>query len=184
VVEGRTPLNRLVSRRRLGVGRRDLPGLVLGGFSPLPHAEHENTEADTHVESPDDVLSDAGSTPAASTNPSLCSVWCRRRSSARKSRLRARLSGHNSRRLHSFSTIPFKCLHQSGRAQRIDEDVSGDDGPRPGATCASQSIHASRIGALIAAPQRQNPKGTSNLRCWTAKSRCLDPFATTSPTSS
>ena len=36
-------------------------------FWPLPHAGHENTEADTHVESPDAVLSDAGSTPAAST---------------------------------------------------------------------------------------------------------------------
>ena len=38
-----------------------------GGFSPLPHAGHENPEADTHVESYEDVLSDAGSTPAAST---------------------------------------------------------------------------------------------------------------------
>ena len=38
-----------------------------GGFSPLPHAGHENLEADTHVESFDDALSDAGSTPAAST---------------------------------------------------------------------------------------------------------------------
>src|SRR5206468_461233 len=33
----------------------------------LPHAGHETSEADTHVESYDDVLSDAGSTPAAST---------------------------------------------------------------------------------------------------------------------
>jgi hypothetical protein len=41
---------------------------VPGGFSPLPHVRHENPEADTHVESHDDVLSDAGSTPAASTN--------------------------------------------------------------------------------------------------------------------
>jgi len=40
---------------------------VSGGFSPLPHAGHEISEADTHVESHDDVLSDAGSTPAAST---------------------------------------------------------------------------------------------------------------------
>ena len=39
-----------------------------GGFWPLPHAGHENPEADTHVESCGDVLSDAGSTPAASTN--------------------------------------------------------------------------------------------------------------------
>ena len=38
------------------------------GFSPLFHVGHEKTEADTHVESHDDVLSDAGSTPAASTN--------------------------------------------------------------------------------------------------------------------
>ena len=38
-----------------------------GGFWPLPHAGHENTEADTHVESYEDILSDAGSTPAAST---------------------------------------------------------------------------------------------------------------------
>ena len=38
-----------------------------GGFSPLFHVGHEKTEADTHVESHDDVLSDAGSTPAAST---------------------------------------------------------------------------------------------------------------------
>jgi len=41
---------------------------VSGGFSPLFHVGHEKTEADTHVESHDDVLSDAGSTPAASTN--------------------------------------------------------------------------------------------------------------------
>jgi hypothetical protein len=41
---------------------------VSGGFSPLPHAGHEISEADTHVESCGDVLSDAGSTPAASTN--------------------------------------------------------------------------------------------------------------------
>jgi hypothetical protein len=50
------------------------PGLVPGGFSPLPHAGHEIAEADTHVESHEDVLSDAGSTPAASTTPSLRSV--------------------------------------------------------------------------------------------------------------
>ena len=37
-------------------------------FWPLPHAGHEKKEADTHVESYEDVLSDAGSTPAASTN--------------------------------------------------------------------------------------------------------------------
>jgi len=43
------------------------PGLVSGGFWPLPHAGHEISEADTHVESCGDVLSDAGSTPAAST---------------------------------------------------------------------------------------------------------------------
>jgi hypothetical protein len=40
---------------------------VSGGFWPLPHAGHEISEADTHVESCGDVLSDAGSTPAAST---------------------------------------------------------------------------------------------------------------------
>jgi len=43
-------------------------GLVSGGFEPLPHAGHEKTEADTHVESYAEVPSDAGSTPAASTN--------------------------------------------------------------------------------------------------------------------
>src|SRR5438067_5021872 len=37
-------------------------------FQPLLHAGRENSEADTHVESFGDVLSDAGSTPAASTN--------------------------------------------------------------------------------------------------------------------
>ena len=36
-------------------------------FWPHPHAGHETKDADTHVESHDDVLSDAGSTPAAST---------------------------------------------------------------------------------------------------------------------
>ena len=36
-------------------------------FWPLPHAGYENPEADTHVDFFDDVLSDAGSTPAAST---------------------------------------------------------------------------------------------------------------------
>jgi hypothetical protein len=36
-------------------------------FWPLPHAGYEKSEADTHVEFLDDVLSDAGSTPAAST---------------------------------------------------------------------------------------------------------------------
>jgi len=36
-------------------------------FQPLPHAGGEISEADTHVESFGDVLSDAGSTPAAST---------------------------------------------------------------------------------------------------------------------
>jgi hypothetical protein len=40
---------------------------VLGGFEPLPHAGHETKEADTHVEFHGDLLSDAGSTPAAST---------------------------------------------------------------------------------------------------------------------
>jgi len=40
---------------------------VSGGFEPLPHAGHETKEADTHVESHGDLLSDAGSTPAAST---------------------------------------------------------------------------------------------------------------------
>jgi len=44
---------------------------------------------DTHVESHDDVLSDAGSTPAASTIPhSLRSVRCRRRSQPRQPGLR------------------------------------------------------------------------------------------------
>jgi len=38
-------------------------------FWPLPHAGYENPEADTHVDFLDDVLSDAGSTPAASTIP-------------------------------------------------------------------------------------------------------------------
>ena len=37
------------------------------GSSPLPHAGHETTEADTHVDSCEDRFSDAGSTPAAST---------------------------------------------------------------------------------------------------------------------
>jgi hypothetical protein len=41
---------------------------VSGGSSQLPHAGHETSEADTHVESHDDVLSDAGSTPAASNS--------------------------------------------------------------------------------------------------------------------
>jgi hypothetical protein len=49
--------------------RKIFPGLVPGGFSPLPHAGHENSEADTHVESHGEVPSDAGSTPAASTIP-------------------------------------------------------------------------------------------------------------------
>jgi hypothetical protein len=31
--------------------RETLPGLVPGGFEPLPHAGHETSEADTHVES-------------------------------------------------------------------------------------------------------------------------------------
>src|SRR5262245_60684154 len=60
-------LNRLALGRRLGVRARDLPGLVPGGFSPLPHAGHETSEADTHVGALGAVLSDAGSTPAAST---------------------------------------------------------------------------------------------------------------------
>jgi hypothetical protein len=38
-------------------------------FSPHPHAGYEKSEADTHVEFLDDVLSDAGSTPAASKSP-------------------------------------------------------------------------------------------------------------------
>jgi hypothetical protein len=37
-------------------------------FQPLLHVGGEISEADTHVESFGDVLSDAGSTPAASTN--------------------------------------------------------------------------------------------------------------------
>ena len=41
--------------------------LAPGGFSPLSHAWREPTRADTHVDSFGDVLSDAGSTPAAST---------------------------------------------------------------------------------------------------------------------
>ena len=52
--------------RRSGV-RFTGPGIRR--FLPLPHAGHENPEADTHVDSYDDVLSDAGSTPAASTIP-------------------------------------------------------------------------------------------------------------------
>src|SRR5262245_29759931 len=49
--------------------RKIFPGLVPGGFSPLPHAGHENSEADTHVESDGELPSDADSTPAASTIP-------------------------------------------------------------------------------------------------------------------
>jgi len=45
------------------------PGLVPGGFEPHPHARHETSDAATHVESLEDVRSDAGSTPAASTTP-------------------------------------------------------------------------------------------------------------------
>jgi hypothetical protein len=37
-------------------------------FSPLPHVGYEKPEADKHVEFLEAVLSDAGSTPAASTN--------------------------------------------------------------------------------------------------------------------
>ena len=44
-----------------------------GSFSPLLHAGHKTLEADTHVDSYDNVLSDAGSTPAASTIQ-LCPV--------------------------------------------------------------------------------------------------------------
>jgi hypothetical protein len=66
VVEGRTPLNRLVAMRRLGAWPRDFPRLRPGGTLPFPHDGPDNYEADTHVESHDDVLSDAGSTPAAS----------------------------------------------------------------------------------------------------------------------
>ena len=40
-------------------------------FWPHPHAGHEKIDADTHVDSHDDVLSDAGSTPAASTTLSF-----------------------------------------------------------------------------------------------------------------
>jgi len=47
--------------------RETSPGLVPGGPEPLPHVGHEKSEADTHVESFEDVSSDAGSTPAAST---------------------------------------------------------------------------------------------------------------------
>jgi len=57
-----------VATRRLGAWPRDSPRLVSRRFWPRPHAGHEKTDADTHVESHDDVLSDAGSTPAASTN--------------------------------------------------------------------------------------------------------------------
>ena len=61
------PLHRLASGRRLGVRERDKSGSGDRRFWPLPHAGHEISEADTHVESCGDVLSDAGSTPAAST---------------------------------------------------------------------------------------------------------------------
>ena len=47
--------------------RETSPRLVPGGFEPLPHAGHEKSEADKHVESFGEVSSDAGSTPAAST---------------------------------------------------------------------------------------------------------------------
>ena len=74
-----------------------------GGFSPLPHAGHENLEADTHVESHDDVLSDAGSTPAASTNLASLNLLSAPQSGAAGGPP-ARLTGHDSRRLHQFST--------------------------------------------------------------------------------
>src|SRR5262245_46973578 len=67
-------LSRLAVGWRLGIQPRDVPRLVPGGFSPLPHAEHETSEADTHVESLGEVPSDAGSTPAASTTHSLTLV--------------------------------------------------------------------------------------------------------------
>jgi len=60
---------------RLGACPRDFPRLVPAGFSPFPHGGHENPEADTHVESYDDGLSDAGSTPAASTTRTSCVWW-------------------------------------------------------------------------------------------------------------
>src|SRR5438552_17373212 len=94
--------SRLVVGRRLGVQPRDVPGLVPGGFEPLPHAEDEKTEADTHVESFGEVPSDAGSTPAASTAPPRDDLLEAARSS-RRCRLRpyAQTGGRflNSRRV-------------------------------------------------------------------------------------
>jgi len=59
---------------RLEARGRDLSGLAIGALgSVLNRSRHLN--GDTHVVDCDDVFSDAGSTPAASTNqkPELCS---------------------------------------------------------------------------------------------------------------
>ena len=45
------PLNRWWLDGASASNRETSPRLVPGGFEPLPHAGHEKSEADTHVES-------------------------------------------------------------------------------------------------------------------------------------
>jgi hypothetical protein len=118
---GRHPRSRQVATRRFG--------LSCGRFSPLLDGRDEDSEGDTHVDSCGDVLSDAGSTPAAST----------------KFLRKSTNSGSISRRLHYFATGSFRsCFEQPDRRVRAPRDSSActaasssgpDDRPVPDGLC-------------------------------------------------
>src|SRR5262245_28262553 len=59
-------LSRLAAGRRLGARPRDVSEAGAWRFFAASSRQAENSEADTHVESHGEVLSDAGSPPAAS----------------------------------------------------------------------------------------------------------------------
>ena len=90
---------------RLEARGRDLSGLVAGALGPvLNRQRHSN--GNTHVVDCDDVFSDAGSTPAASTKKP--DRWSGFFMEAAKFCMQtaplARLSSTNTRRLHHYLT--------------------------------------------------------------------------------
>jgi len=106
---------------------------VSGSFSPLLHAGHKTLEADTHVDSYDNVLSDAGSTPAASTI--------------------------NDRYKSSGSTETGYCIHRESTAARLSDGASSG----PERRNIAGPISVSRSPPIFSSTQdRQNLREQGN----------------------
>jgi len=138
-------LFRRVAARRIGTSGRRFPSLFDGGC--------ENSRAATHVDSHDGVLSDAGSTPAASTTHSLALVrGVGGASRLRTARSRALFSARLPPRLRAANSRPPRSARlppRLGFEQLAHARCSRHDSRRPSLRAAnSRPPRSARLPSL------------------------------------